>query len=182
MKIAELVSYFADGRMNLIPPFQRGRVWKLKLRQKLLENMVKGKPIPAIFLYLTAEGSSFTYNILDGKQRLESLLLFVGDFRDDMKVPNWRHYFFKGHADAKFKINVAEPGERAKRVQFSELDDEMVRDFREYTIPTVEIMLTEDAGLKEVIDLFIDINQYGMRVQRFDIVRTMYENNRLLSD
>jgi hypothetical protein len=38
MKIAELVGYFADGRMNLIPPFQRGRVWSAKLRQKLLEN------------------------------------------------------------------------------------------------------------------------------------------------
>jgi hypothetical protein len=183
MKVAELVGYFAEGRMNMIPPFQRGRVWSTKLRQKLLENMVKGKPIPAIFLYLTAEGSSFTYNILDGKQRLESLLLFVGDFRSDMAVPTWRNYFFKGHKDAGFKINVAEAGERTNRKKFADLDDEFVRNFREYSIPTVEITLSEDdAGLKEVIDLFIDINSYGVRVKRFDIVRTMYEDNRLLAD
>ena len=75
MKLDELASYFRDGKMNLIPPFQRGRVWSPRLRQKLLENMVRGKPIPAIFLYLSeASGSRFSYNILDGKQRLESNL------------------------------------------------------------------------------------------------------------
>jgi hypothetical protein len=56
MKLAELVGYFRDGRMNLIPPFQRRRVWSLRLRQKLIENMVRGKPIPAIFLYKEAAG------------------------------------------------------------------------------------------------------------------------------
>src|SRR5436305_13916435 len=170
--------------MNLIPPFQRGRVWTSRLRQKLLENMVRGKPIPAIFLYLEASGSRFSYNILDGKQRLESILLFIADGRTDLLVPNWRDYFFKAHSGAHFKINVAATGERTKKQTFAELDHNLVRNFKEYTIPTVEIDLdTEDAGgLKEVIDLFIDINQLGVKVNRFDIVRTMYEHNKLLAD
>ena len=108
MKLDELVGYFRDGKMNLIPPFQRGRVWTSRLRQKLLENMVRGKPIPAIFLYLEASGSRFSYNILDGKQRLESILLFIADGRTDLLVPNWRDYFFKAHSGAHFKINVAQ--------------------------------------------------------------------------
>lgn len=182
MKIAELVSRFRDGQINLIPPFQRRRVWTPRLRQKLLENMLRGKPIPAIFLYLEASGSQFKYNILDGKQRLESLLLFIANARADMAVPNWQDYFFKGHQNANFKVNVAPSGERARKKAFSELTDELVREFREYSIPTVEIMLTEEGGLTEIIDLFIDINQLGVKVNRFDIVRTMYENKRLLSD
>ena len=40
----------------------------------------------------------------------------------------------------------------------------------------------EEGGLQEIIDLFIDINQLGVKVNRFDIVRTMYERNKLLSD
>ena len=40
----------------------------------------------------------------------------------------------------------------------------------------------DEGGLAEVISLFIDINQLGVRVNRFDIVRTMYENNKLLAD
>jgi Protein of unknown function DUF262 len=183
MKVDELVSYFRDGKINLIPPFQRGRVWNLNLRKKLLENMVRGKPIPAIFLYKEAAGSMYSYNILDGKQRLESILLFIASGHASVAIPNWRDYFFKANTHSHFKINIADAGERAKAKQFSQLSDALVRDFREYSIPTIEINLDSDEGsLKEVIDLFIDINQLGVKVNRFDIVRTMYEKNRLLSD
>jgi Protein of unknown function DUF262 len=184
MKLAALAGYFRDGTINLIPPFQRGRVWTPGLRKKLLENVVRGKPIPAIFLYKEEAGSRYGYNILDGKQRLESILLFIGDQREDLSIPNWRNYFFRSSsAGAHFKINVAKADERAANKSFAELDDALVRNFREYSIPTIEIdMDKEEGGLKEVIDLFIDINQLGVRVTRFDIIRTMTEENRLLSD
>ena len=49
---------------------------------------MRAKPIPAIFLYKDADaGSRYSYNILDGKQRLESILLFVGNERPDLRVP-----------------------------------------------------------------------------------------------
>src|SRR5579883_2945510 len=88
MKIDQLIGYFNEKKINLIPPFQRGHVWKLKARQRLMENIVMGRPIPAIFLYKQADGSKYSYNILDGKQRLESLLLFIGGKRSDVKVQN----------------------------------------------------------------------------------------------
>ena len=55
--------------------------------------MVLGKPIPAVFLYKEASGSKYSYNILDGKQRLESLILFIASKRPDLRIPNWRKYF-----------------------------------------------------------------------------------------
>ncbi len=78
MKIDQIIGYFNSKKMNLIPPFQRGTVWKLPMRQRLVQNMVNGRPIPAIFLYKDADGPQTNLNILDGKQRLESLILFVG--------------------------------------------------------------------------------------------------------
>jgi hypothetical protein len=183
MKIEELVGSFRDGKINLVPSFQRGRVWKPRLRQKLLENMVQGKPIPAIFLYKEPSGSKYSYNILDGKQRLESILLFIGGNRPDLAIPQWKDYFFKSDLKANFKINIALPGERAKKKTFAELDEDLVREFREYRIPTIEIDFDKDyVSLEEVINLFIDINQLGVRVNRFDIVRTMYEDNKLLAN
>ena len=114
MKLDELIGYFRDGKINLIPPFQRRRVWTTKLREKLLENMVRGKPIPAIFLYKEESGSKYSYNILDGKQRLESILLFVTSTRHDVAVPSWRNYFFKGHTDAGFTVRMATPSARQR--------------------------------------------------------------------
>jgi uncharacterized protein with ParB-like and HNH nuclease domain len=86
LKIDQFVSYVNDGKINLIPPFQRGHVWNLKTRKKLIENIVRGKPIPAIFLYREASGDQYEYNILDGKQRLESLILYIGTQRDKFRI------------------------------------------------------------------------------------------------
>ena len=94
MKLDQLIGYFNGKKINLIPPFQRGHVWKLETRKKLLENVVAGRPIPAIFLYKEPVGSQFEYNILDGKQRLESLLLYIGSERDDISINNVKDCFF----------------------------------------------------------------------------------------
>lgn len=182
MKLDQLIGYFNAEKINLIPPFQRGTVWNLQLRQKLLENMIAGRPIPAIFLYKEPAGSQFAYNILDGKQRLESLILFIGDKHPDMKVNKVKNYFFqkKEAEHINFTINNPITG---KKVTFSQLPEDVVRNFREYAIPTIEIDLDESSSsLDEIIGLFIDINQYGKKVARFDIVKAMGLENKLLGD
>jgi hypothetical protein len=178
MKLDALIGYFNTNKINLIPPFQRGRAWKLPARRRLLENIVKGRPIPAIFLYKQASGSQFDYNILDGKQRLESLILFIGGARDDLKVKSVGSYFFDKSEkdDVGFPIDLA-----GKRVTFKQLPDEMVRQLREYAIPTIEIDLDDDdASLDEIVGLFVDINTQGEKVKRFDIVKAIGRENKLL--
>jgi hypothetical protein len=61
------------------------------------------------------------------------------------------------------------------------LPDEVVREFREYAIPTIEIDLDEDSSLDEIINLFVDINQQGEKVSRFSIVKAIGQGNALLS-
>ena len=51
MKLDQLVGYLNDGKINLSPVFQRGHVWTVPIRRKLIANIVLGRPIPAIFLY-----------------------------------------------------------------------------------------------------------------------------------
>ena len=96
LRLDQIVTYINDEKINLSPVFQRGHVWSRSTRQKLVKNILDGKPIPAIFLYKEAvQGrSSYTYNILDGKQRLESIILFIGNDREDWQIPRWKQYFF----------------------------------------------------------------------------------------
>lgn len=172
MKVDQFIAYVNDDKINLIPPFQRGHVWKLPTRRKLIANIVQGRPIPAIFLYREASGDKYAYNILDGKQRLESLIMFIGNKRPALQVNNIAKYFFDPRLrdSANFWIDVG-----GKKQSLADLDGDLFRDFQEYIIPTIEITLSEDqpSALDEMINLFVDINSYGVQVKRFDIVKAM---------
>ena len=108
MKLDQFIQYVNDDKINLIPPFQRGHVWSLPTRRKLISNVVQGRPIPAIFLYREKSGEKYAYNILDGKQRLESLILFVGNKRSSLQVRDVAKYFFaiKVRETANFQIDL----------------------------------------------------------------------------
>jgi len=180
LKVDQFVVYVNDDKINLIPPFQRGHVWSMTTRRKLIENIVQGRPIPAIFLYREASGAKYEYNILDGKQRLESLLLFIGNERDGVQITNIQKYFFdkKLRSCSNFKISLGK-----KKQGLKDMPDDLFRDFQEYVIPTIEITLDEDhpSALDEMISLFVDINSYGERVKRFDIVKAMSKDALLQS-
>src|SRR5262249_20251157 len=163
MKLDQLVSYLNDEKINLAPAFQRGHVWQLGTRRKLIANIVLGRHIPANFLYKEASGDEarYSYNILDGKQRIESLILFIANQRPDFGIKTWPRYFFspKLKKDAAFWIQLP-----AGRRTLKTLEPNLLRDLREYAIPTIEINLTDESRLDELISLFVDINQEGVRV------------------
>ncbi len=191
MKVDQLIGYFNANKISLIPPFQRGTVWTLKMRQKLIENMLNRLPIPAIFLYKDPEGpdgaggATFTYNILDGKQRLETLLLFIGDQSEALKVNNLKDYFF--HRPLKAAKKGTPKNDRTKNfsvqingetLKFNKLSRELLRPFADYAIPVIEIDMDEDraASLDELTQLFVDINTYGKKVTRFDVIKAVNED------
>lgn len=175
MTINELISSFNQNRINLIPPFQRGTVWNLKKRQKLILNMLSKRPIPAIFFYMEAEGPQFVYNILDGKQRLETIVLFIGDKREGIKINKVSEYFYGKPAVRNMNFELEFNG---KAQAFKGLDDEFVRQFRESRIPTIQISMEEEhTSLEELVSLFVDINSEGVPVTRFDVVKSLLERN-----
>ena len=179
-KLDQLVGYFNEEKINLSPIFQRGRVWTLRMRQELIKNIVRRRPIPAIFLYKDEAGSKYTYAILDGKQRLESILMFIGSANKELAIRTWGKYIFGPHKrNVGFAIDLKDG---RKSVKFSKFTEREIRDLREYPIPTVEIALNENTQLDEIISLFVDINQYGAKVTRVNIVRAIKRKDPLLND
>ena len=61
---------------NLTPSYQRGDVWANGDRQSLMESILRGVPLPSIILLRT--GPTTPYEVVDGKQRLTTILRFVG--------------------------------------------------------------------------------------------------------
>jgi hypothetical protein len=77
--IQDLFDLFKVKRLNLNPGFQRNSIWQPKDRSKLIDSILKGYPLPSIFLYRrTTDRGEPVYDVLDGKQRIESILRFTG--------------------------------------------------------------------------------------------------------
>ncbi len=65
------------GNIQLSPQFQRRDAWDLKRKSRFIESLLLGLPIPQIVL-AEQHGQRGRFVVLDGKQRLLSLLQFSG--------------------------------------------------------------------------------------------------------
>jgi hypothetical protein len=80
----QLVQWFlenaASGSLVLDPPFQRRTIWSLSYRRYFIDTVLRNYPSPAVFLQLDIEpGGPTKYNVVDGKQRLTTIIDFVRD-------------------------------------------------------------------------------------------------------
>lgn len=65
-------------QLDLEPPYQRKSVWSRSERQRFLDTIIRNYPSPAIFLHVTySQDGSPEYHVVDGKQRLTTILDFV---------------------------------------------------------------------------------------------------------
>lgn len=75
--IAQFRQYAVDGEMNLSPSYQRADVWQTADAQILIESVLRGIPLPSVILLQRNTDDGDRYEIVDGKQRLTSLLRFT---------------------------------------------------------------------------------------------------------
>lgn len=72
-----------DKKQLIVPEFQREYVWDRGKASKLVESFLLGLPVPGTFLY--KERSSSQYLIIDGQQRITSLIRYIkGTFDENV--------------------------------------------------------------------------------------------------
>lgn len=141
--VQDLVHNYEHGSLNLEPGFQRKSVWSESDRRKLIQSILEGYPIPSIFLYRREEGGRLVYDVIDGKQRLESIFRFCG---------------LKGFARKRFTVKHQFDDDRALDYDWPGL----CRYGLGPRIQGYQLQVVEVAGeLGQIVDLFIRINSTG---------------------
>lgn len=79
----QTIAWFKDrnmeGSLALKPSYQRNPVWMARQKCFLIESVLKGIPIPEVFVQSsTDENGTSEYAVVDGQQRIRALLQFVG--------------------------------------------------------------------------------------------------------
>lgn len=73
-----ILSQLKKGNIDLRPNFQRRDAWTVLRKSRFIESLILGLPIPQIVLAERSDQRG-SYIVLDGKQRLLSLLQFTGN-------------------------------------------------------------------------------------------------------
>ncbi len=79
MSVGELIAMYRDNELGLHPEFQRFYRWTPEQKSRLIESLLLGIPIPPIFV---AEKSDSKWEVIDGLQRLSTILEVTGELRD----------------------------------------------------------------------------------------------------
>ncbi|MFN6023515.1 MAG: DUF262 domain-containing protein [Planctomyces sp.] len=148
MRISDLRNEQEQGGLNLSPGFQRKSVWTLRDRRKLICSILDGYPIPSIFLYRREEDGRQISDVIDGKQRLETIFMYT-------QVRPFRRNGF----DVKYEFaDVESDVDSAGAWTWKDLQRSgRTAQFLSYEIQVVEV--TGDVG--DIMDIFVRLNSTG---------------------
>jgi hypothetical protein len=90
--IAWLKQAHDAGQLEMKPPFQRNPVWTEAQKSFLIDSVLRGYPIPELYMQETVtEDGKERHIVVDGQQRVRACLEFIeGRFTlDPVQVPQW---------------------------------------------------------------------------------------------
>ena len=149
--IRDFEEWDRKGELVLAAKFQRRDVWSPKARSYLIDTILRGKPIPKIYMRqeINLKTRRTRREIVDGQQRLRSVLDFLGDGFPILKTHNEEH-----------------AGKR-----FSQLDDDTQRDILRYEFV---VDLLQDMPDREVYDIFARLNTYSVTLNAQELRHAKY--------
>ncbi|MCY7979828.1 DUF262 domain-containing protein [Bacillus inaquosorum] len=75
MSIGEVANLYKEGDLDIFPEYQRYFRWGINQKSDLIESIILGIPIPPIFV---AQEGSGKWDVIDGLQRISTILEFMG--------------------------------------------------------------------------------------------------------
>jgi hypothetical protein len=153
-KVSDFIGWQRDGSLQLNPDFQRRSVWKTGAKSYLLDTIIRGLPIPIIFLR-DKKSSLTTFaplrDVVDGQQRLRTVIAFI--------APKLLQNFDQ-QRDV-FTISKVH-NEAYKGKSFAELPQEVQNQILDYQF-TVNVF-SSDTDDREVKQVFARMNSSGYKL------------------
>lgn len=141
-------------KLDLDPPYQRKSVWTKKDKQFFVDTVLRNYPSPALFLHkVISDDGSVIYHVIDGKQRIQTLLEFTSD---------------------KFSIADDYGDLRLDTKIFSQLETEFKKKIWNYRL-SVELIDIEADISKDVNEIFDRLNRNSKKLTRQELRHAKYD-------
>lgn len=152
-KVSDFVSWKRSGSLVLSPAFQRRPVWPKGAKSYLIDTVVRGIPMPIIFLRSKTDPDTLEplREVVDGQQRLRTILSFI------------EPALLKDFDQAKdgFTVESVHNGDLAGHT-FKELSSEIRQRILDYDF-SVHV-LPADTEDRDVLQIFGRMNSTGYKL------------------
>lgn len=140
-----------DHKLVLSPHFQRRSVWRPIAKSYLMDTVIRGKPMPIIFLRQNIDPTTklTVREVVDGQQRLRTILDFLND---GFKVSRVHHRELGGK-------------------KYSELPTEIRDAILQYHL---SVNILNDPSSEGVLDIFKRINSYSVPLNDQELLNAKY--------
>ncbi len=142
-----------DERKELVlqPKFQRRDVWAPKAKSHLIDTILRGLPIPIIFIRQNVDPRQrrTIREVVDGQQRLRSVISFIKDEYPVLKSQN------PTFGD----------------LTFSQLPSEIQANFLNYEF---SVVILEGATDQDVLEIFARLNTYAQKLTYQELFNAKY--------
>ncbi|WGE51335.1 DUF262 domain-containing protein [Actinobacillus equuli] len=157
----ELVNMISEGIIDIAPEYQRQFRWDDDRQSKLIESLLLGIPIPNLFM---ATNSNRTWEVIDGVQRLTTIIRFMGNDEAKRKVGiNTNSSLVLQNLDKLPSFNG---------LSYSDLPHDIKIDFTLKGLKVVTLTDKSDASVR--FDLFERLNTGGVKLSSQEIRSCVY--------
>jgi uncharacterized protein with ParB-like and HNH nuclease domain len=158
--VQQIFQMIQGGSIEISPEYQRHFAWGPDRQSQLVESLFLGIPVPSLFFATNADS---TWEVVDGLQRLTTLVNFVGSDDDIEKLTKNCKRLTLCDLDKLDSLNG---------VQFSELPKSMQLMF--LTRPLRITVLNDRSDYKVRYDLFERLNTGGITLHPQEIRNCIY--------
>jgi hypothetical protein len=153
----QLLLMIRDNQINMSPLYQRRNRWDQKQKSRLIESLLLNIPIPPLFLYESDYGS---YEVMDGRQRLEALNDFLNDALHLKGLEYWTEI---------------------EGLKYSELPKVFQLGVRRRTVGAIILLAESDGRISSENDvrmiLFERLNTGGVRLNPQELRNALYQGS-----
>lgn len=147
--VADFLEWSSNNLLDLSPHFQRRSVWTRAAKSFLIDTILRGKPMPKVLLTQDLVGRKNVRTVVDGQQRIRSLLEFVSGAFTVLSTHNHEH----------------------AGKTFDQLDDEVKAAILQYEIG---VDLLYDVNMADLLDIFARINTYSVTLNAQEKLNAKY--------
>jgi len=150
-KINDVLSWHNRKELILSPKFQRRTVWSPRGKSYLMDSVIKGFPLPQFFIRekLILSERRTVREVVDGQQRLRTILEFINDGFTIMSIHNSEY----------------------SRLKFSQLPEDIQENILTFPLSINTLIGTDDSS---VLDIFSRLNAYSVPLNDQEKLNALY--------